>query len=203
MISSLLAITLFLLLSAHGAEEPDLVDIAKIDFSIRQDIRYATSNNFTKKQVYPEAMCLLRKPVALALSRAQAHLKLQNLSLKVFDCYRPLAVQKRFWELVPDERYVADPKKGSRHNRGAAVDVTIVELRGGHEIEMPSGYDDFSEKAHRDYKRSSKKARRNMELLEKAMVREGFVPMPTEWWHFDFKGWESYPLLDVPFSDFK
>ena len=186
-------------LSLTGAEAP-LVDAQKYDSSLTLDIRYATKNNFTHQAVYPEARCLLRKPVAEALSRVQTSLKARGLSLKVFDCYRPLSVQRIFWKLVPDERYVADPEKGSRHNRGAAVDITLLDSNG-HEVEMPSGYDDFSEKAHGDYQSGSKKAIANRALLEKFMEQEGFVGLDTEWWHFDFKGWEKYPLEDVPFSD--
>jgi D-alanyl-D-alanine dipeptidase len=125
---------------------------------------------------------------------------MRALRLKVFDCYRPLSVQKKFWELVPDERYVANPKKGSRHNRGAAVDVTLIDS-SGHEVEMPSQYDDFSEKAHRNYNLASKRALTNRVLLEKAMEREGFVGFETEWWHFDYKDWQSYSIEDIPFSE--
>jgi D-alanyl-D-alanine dipeptidase len=188
--------------AAESPQDADLVELKKLDFTIRLDMRYATDNNFTKHTVYPFAKCFLRKPVAEALARVESALRIQDLSLKVFDCYRPLSVQKTFWNLVPDERYVADPKKGSRHNRGAAVDLTLVEARSGKDVEMPSEFDDFSEKAHRNYKKMSKVARRNMKTLEKAMVKEGFIPFDTEWWHFDYQGWEKYDLLDVPFSAF-
>ncbi len=182
-----------------SAVETDLVNVKKLDFSILLDIRYATDNNFAKKAVYPEAKCLLRKPVAEALSRAQAALRVQGYGLKLFDCYRPLAVQKEFWKLVPDERYVADPAKGSKHNRGAAVDVTLVDKMGS-ELEMPSGYDDFSEKAHRTNKKMNQASRRNLKRLTDALVKEGFETFPSEWWHFDYQGWEKYPIEDVPFS---
>jgi len=185
-----------------GADSSDLVDLQKIDFSIRLDIRYATSQNFTKQVIYPASRCLLRRPVAEALARVQSSLRLQDLALKVYDCYRPLSVQKAFWDLVPDEKYVADPQKGSRHNRGAAVDLTLVEAGSGRELEMPSQFDDFSLKAHRSGKKASKVARRNMRRLEAAMAKEGFLPFETEWWHFDYSGWEKYDLLDVPFSSF-
>lgn len=196
------SLLLAVLAVADDAPQHSLVDVTKLDFSIRLDIRYATPNNFTKKTVYPVAKCLLRKPVALALTRVESALRIQDLGLKVFDCYRPFSVQQTFWDLVPDERYVADPKKGSRHNRGAAVDLTLVEARSGKSVEMPSEYDDFSVRAHRNSKRMSKTARRNMKILEKAMVKEGFIPFDTEWWHFDYQGWEKYDLLDIPFSSF-
>jgi D-alanyl-D-alanine dipeptidase len=204
MIQKLGAIAFFLSLGSLVAlsnETPQsLVDAKKYDFSLLLDIRYATTNNFTKAVVYPEARCLLKKSVAEALSRVQSALKVQRLQLKVFDCYRPLSVQRKFWQLVPDERYVANPEKGSRHNRGAAVDVSLVDLEGK-EIEMPTGYDDFTEKAHRNYSKLPKKAIRNRDILEKAMAKEGFVGLDTEWWHFDFKGWESFPIEDVSFSE--
>lgn len=121
-------------------------------------------------------------------------LRPRKLGLRVLDCYRPLSVQKKFWELVPDERYVANPNKGSRHNRGFAVDLTLVD-REGRELPMPSAYDDFSEKAHRDFPAPGA-AGDNRALLKAAMEREGFLGLPTEWWHFDFRGWEKAPLLD-------
>lgn len=185
-----------------GASAADFVGLPSIDYTIKLDIRYATADNFTKKVIYPEARCVLRRPVALALSRVQSTLKLQGFGLKVYDCYRPLSVQKKFWEIMPDERYVANPAKGSKHNRGAAVDLTLIDSTGK-EVAMPTPYDTFSEAAHRDYKKSSKVAQKNMKLLEKVMVAEGFLPLPEEWWHFDYKGWEEYEISDVPLSDFK
>ncbi len=181
------------------ADNTPLIDAKKYDFSLFLDIRYATSNNFTHKVIYPEARCLLRKPVAEALSRVQASLKIRGLRLKIYDCYRPLTVQKKFWELVPDERYVANPEKGSRHNRGAAVDLTLINA-DDKELEMPTGYDDFTERAHRNSMKGTKKQISNRTLLEKAMEQEGFVGLDTEWWHFDFKAWENYPIEDIPFS---
>lgn len=173
-----------------------LVDLAAAEPSIVLDIRYATTDNFTKTAVYPAAVCKLRSPAAFGLRRAQAQLKARGLGLKVYDCYRPLSVQRKFWDLVPDERYVADPKKGSRHNRGMAVDATLVDAKGA-ELEMPTAYDDFSERAHRNAP-ASEAAVKNRRLLEEVLEREGFKGLPTEWWHFDFRGWEKAPVLDVP-----
>ena len=187
--------------SAAGfAAASDFVDIRKVDFTVRLDIRYATPNNFMKKAVYPEAKCALRKPVAIALSKAQSELKLVGLSLKVYDCYRPLSVQRKLWEITPDERYVANPEKGSKHNRGAAVDLTMVDT-SGNELEMPSRYDEFTERAHRNYQGGSKKALANRKRLEEVMTRAGFAGLDTEWWHFDYKGWEKYDLEDVSLAD--
>jgi D-alanyl-D-alanine dipeptidase len=188
------------LVAAAADSRLDLIDLQKFDYSIKLDIRYATVHNFTQHAVYSERRCFLRRPVAVALSRVQQALQLQGLGLKVYDCYRPLSVQRTFWQLVPDERYVADPAKGSRHNRGAAVDLTLID-RYGDELEMPSGFDDFTEAAHRDSGKSSKKAKENLKVLEKAMAAEGFDPFPTEWWHYDFHDWESFPVEDVSFAE--
>lgn len=191
---------------ASGKKPPPagFVDLAEVEPSIVIDIRYATTDNFTGVAVYPVARCLLRPDVAERLARVQRSLQPRGLGLKVWDCYRPISVQQRLWALVPDERYVlrpvfenGKPVRGSKHNRGAAVDVTLVDA-SGKELVMPTGYDDFSERAHRDYMRSSPEALRNMRILEVAMVREGFEPLPTEWWHFDAPGWERYGLADVP-----
>jgi len=173
------------------------MDIQQLDPTIQLDIRYATANNFTKQAVYPTARCLLREDVAEKLVRVHQKLKESGYGLKIYDGYRPLAVQKKFWSIVSVEDYVADPFKGSRHNRGSAVDVGLVDSKGN-EVLMPSGYDDFTEKAHRDYTGASEEALRNRDILEKAMTSEGFIPFPTEWWHFDAPDWEAYPVSDRP-----
>ena len=183
---------------------PDLVDITTVDPTIRLDLRYATPDNFTGVAVYPVARCLLRRDAAERLARVQRRLQADGFGLLVWDCYRPLAVQERFWALVPDERYVARPQRqngrplaGSKHNRGAAVDVTLVDATG-RPLEMPTGFDDFSERAHRGAANVKRAARANAARLESAMTAEGFQPLPTEWWHFDAPGWQAYDLLDVP-----
>lgn len=179
------------------SEADDYVDVTTLDDSFILDIRYATADNFTGRVIYPTAKCYLRQEVAHRLVNVQRYLKGQGLRLVLFDCYRPLSVQKRFWEIMPDERYVANPKKGSRHNRGAAVDVSLADMKGNY-LEMPSKFDDFSEKAHRDYMGASKTAIKNRQVLEDAMVKFGFEPFPTEWWHFDASGWQRFPISDVP-----
>jgi D-alanyl-D-alanine dipeptidase len=180
------------------------VDLAAIDPTIRLDLRYATAENFTGVAIYPVARCLLRPEVAQRLVHVQRRLREEGLGLLVWDCYRPLAVQERFWELVPDERYVARPLRrdgrpvaGSKHNRGAAVDVTLVD-ESGRPLSMPTGFDDFSARAHRGAPGTPPAARANAARLEAAMTAEGFEPLPTEWWHFDAPGWQGYELLDVP-----
>jgi zinc D-Ala-D-Ala dipeptidase len=182
----------------YCSENP-LVDLTKAVPGIHTEIRYATSDNFMKETLYPEARCLLRKETAEKLARVQKRVAEKGLSLKVFDAYRPLAVQKKMWEKFPLEGYVANPAKGSNHNRGAAVDLTLVDASGG-ELEMPTPFDEFSEKAHRDYAGGSEASRTNRKILEDAMHAEGFRGITTEWWHFDDVDAKKYPVLDLPFD---
>ena len=184
---------------AIASPQAKLVDIQSISPNVKLDIRYATKNNFTKQQLYRQARCLLTPKIADSLSKVQTDLETRGLSLKVYDCYRPLSVQKLMWKIVHDDRYVANPANGSRHNRGSAVDVTLVN-RFGKELEMPTEFDDFSDRAHRDYNNISKAAKENRQILEAAMAKRGFVPLQTEWWHFDAKDWEQSPLMDVAFE---
>ena len=177
-----------------------LVDIRSVNSKVALDIRYATTNNFLKRKVYSVARCVLRGAAARRLSQVQDDLAKSGLGLKVYDCYRPLSVQKQMWQIKPDPRYVANPAKGSRHNRGAAVDITLVD-RNGKELEMPTGFDDFTEKAHRNYKGASTQAKKNSKLLEDAMKKYGFIPLATEWWHFDAPGWDKFSILDVGFGE--
>jgi len=164
------------------------------------EMRYATPNNFTKTKLYDKAVCLLCEPTAVRLARVQKNLKKEGLGLKVWDCYRPLSVQQKLWDVVPDARYVANPKTGSRHNRGAAVDLTLVDSKGN-ELPMPTGFDDFRKKAHRDTTDLPKKVIRNRQKLQDAMEAEGFMSLPTEWWHFDDPEWKNYALRNEPLSD--
>ena len=184
--------------SPRPAGEEPIVDFKALHPAAILDIRYATENNFTRHRVYPAARCLLRKTVAERLDAAARELEAMGLRVALFDCYRPLSVQKAFWALVPDPRYVADPAKGSIHNRGAAVDMTLADSEG-RELEMPTGYDDFTEKAHRGWAGASPEAAKNSALLQRVMEKNGFKGLPTEWWHFDAAGL-SYPIADVPFD---
>jgi D-alanyl-D-alanine dipeptidase len=186
---------------AKAPQPDDFVDVAIVAPAVRRELRYATANNFTHQVVYPAARCLLRREVAEKIARVQAALGKQRLGLKLWDCYRPLSVQRRFWALVPDERYVADPAKGSRHNRGAAVDVTLVD-DAGKELEMGSAFDDFSPRAHRDATGLTAAANAHRATLTAALAAEGFVGLPTEWWHFDAPDWPKFPLADVPLDGF-
>lgn len=175
----------------------DLVDLEKAIPGIVLDIRYATTNNFTGQKLYPSAHCYLRRAAAEKLAAAQKEFATHGYGLKIFDGYRPLSVQRKMWEVFPQPGYVADPKKGSRHNRGAAVDVTLIRLADGAELPMPTPYDDFTERAHRNFKDLPDETIRNRDLLEQVLTKHGFVGLPTEWWHFDDKDWRNYPLLDI------
>ncbi|MDO8461459.1 MAG: D-alanyl-D-alanine dipeptidase [Deltaproteobacteria bacterium] len=175
-----------------------MIELVSLDPTIWLDIRYATTNNFTGRKVYTEPRAFLQRPAAEALVRAHKVLQQQGYRLKIYDAYRPLAVQKIFWKVKPDERYIADPTNGSRHNRGMAVDLTLTDLQGK-EVSMPTPYDDFTPKASATYNDLPPEVIRHREILQKAMVTEGFAIFPTEWWHFDYKGWEKFPVLDIPF----
>lgn len=183
-------------------QQIDLVDISKLDSTIIIDLKYATADNFMKDTPYTANICLLRKDVALRLLEVQRDLRKMGLGLKIWDGYRPLSVQKKMWEKVHDHRYVADPAKGSNHNRGAAVDVTLVD-KFGNELEMPTGFDDFSEKAGSDYPEVSAEAKKNRELLKKVMMKHGFMPIKSEWWHFNDKDIKKYSILDIPLDVFE
>lgn len=183
--------------NSQKTNNAELVDIETINSNIVQDIRYATENNFTKTKLYTVARCLLRREVALKLSKVQEDLEKQGLGLKVYDCYRPLSVQKLMWKIPSARPYVANPRRGSKHNRGAAVDLTLVD-RNGQELEMPTEFDNFTPRAHRKYRGASAQAIKNRVLLEQAMQKGGFIPLSKEWWHFDAVGWQKYEILDIP-----
>jgi D-alanyl-D-alanine dipeptidase len=179
----------------------DLVNLALVDPSLVIEARYATADNLTGQPLYPRNELYLERTAADRLSRAQSRLRKLGYGLKVLDAYRPLSVQKQLWKVVPDPKYVADPAKGSRHNRGCAVDVTLVGP-DGKEVEMPTEFDEFSERAHRDFQDLSAAALRHRKILEDVMVHEGFIPLATEWWHFDAPGWEQFPVSDLdPYGD--
>ena len=165
---------------------------------IRLDVRYATEDNFMEEQLYPVAKAVLRKPAAEFLSEAQEDLKERGLELEVFDGYRPYEVTEKMWEPYQDPDFVADPAEGSRHNRGCAVDVTLVDSANGEELLMPTGYDDFTEKAAHDYGDLPEEAIRNRDLLREVMEGHGFAALETEWWHYDCQDWERFEIMDLP-----
>ena len=183
--------------------EAKLVELVKLDNTIKLDIRYATEDNFVGKAVYSEARAFLQKPAAEAVLRVHKKLKKQGLGLVIFDGYRPWAITKLFWEVTAEDKrkFVADPVKGSKHNRGCAVDLSIYDLKTGENIEMPSGYDEFTERAAPNYFGGSETATKNRELLRKLMEAENFTVNANEWWHFDYKDWEKYAIYDISFSE--
>ncbi|HEB41504.1 MAG TPA: peptidase M15 [Candidatus Dependentiae bacterium] len=179
----------------------NLIELQSVNPNIIIDLRYATTDNFTKKQIYSVAKCYLLKEVAEALSRVQQELEQKGLGLKVWDGYRPISTQWKLWKIVPDERYVSDPRKGGRHTRGTSVDLTLVQVSDGKELVMPTEFDYFSPKAWRDYDDLSDRVKRNRQLLQDVMEKYDFIGLPTEWWHFDYRGWESYKEFDVSLED--
>lgn len=175
----------------------ELVDLEQEIPGVRLDIRYATTDNFMRERLYPVAKAYLRAPAAAALADAQQEFKELGLELKVFDGYRPYEVTEKIWEPYQNPDFVADPAKGSRHNRGCAVDLTLVD-ETGEELRMPTGYDDFTEKAGHGYQDLPEEEIRNRDLLRAVMESHGFEALPTEWWHYDYVGWERFELLDLP-----
>ena len=182
--------------------EQTLLEIVKEIPSIKLDIKYATKDNFTGFSVYNQARAFARKPVVEALQKIQKELNPQGLGLKIFDAYRPYAVTVKFWNITPLDKkdYVANPEKGSRHNRGCAIDLTIINMKTGEELQMPTPFDSFFKEAAADYDDIPLKAKKNRDFLIAIMQRNGFNVIKNEWWHFDFKGWENYPLMDIPFK---
>ncbi len=181
---------------------PELVELVKLDPTIKLDIRYASSNNFMGTPFYDEARAFLQRPAAEALVRVSKKLKPLGYGLIIHDGYRPWYVTKMFWDATPDDKkiFVADPKEGSRHNRGCAVDLSLYDLKTGQELEMPSGYDEMSPRAYPDYQGGTAEQRRLRDLLRRAMESEGFTVYEYEWWHFDYKDWAKYPILNLTFE---
>lgn len=180
----------------------NLIDVQSINPTIQVELRYATKNNFTGQCVYPESVtkCYVLRVVAEKLDRVQQELAKYGLGLKIWDGVRTMYAQKRFWEICPDDRYVAPPSKGGRHTRGTTVDVTLVYLSDGSEVPMPTEFDTFSQKAHSTYMDLPQEIIANRTLLRDVMATYGFKELETEWWHFDLENWQNYPVLDIDFS---
>lgn len=187
---------------AGNFKKSDLVELSKIDSSIKLDIRYATSNNFAGQPVYKESRAFLQGPAAEALVRANNELKKLGYGLLVFDGYRPWRVTKLFWDITSEEnkKFVANPKKGSRHNRGCAVDLSLYDLKTGKEIEMPGLYDEMTERSYPNYEGGTDQQRNMRDLLRSKMEEQGFKVYSYEWWHFDYHDWQSYRIGNIPFS---
>src|SRR5258706_9070277 len=179
-----------------------MVELKTFIPGIIYDLRYATTNNFMHRLMYPEktTIAFMRLPAAEALQKVQKELNENSLGLKIFDAYRPYSVTVKFWELVHDERYVANPAKGSGHNRGIAVDLTIINLKTGDELNMGTGFDNFTDTAHQTFTDLPEEVLQNRYLLRATMEKYGFVAFETEWWHYYLKDGEKFEVLDIDFK---
>jgi D-alanyl-D-alanine dipeptidase len=183
--------------------KPDLVELVKLDPTIKLDVRYATADNFLGTPVYTQARAFLERPAAQALVRANHQLRAQGYGLIIHDGYRPWYVTKIFWNATPDDKkkFVANPAEGSKHNRGCAVDLSLYDLKTGAEVQMPSGYDEMTDRAYADYSGGTDEERARRTLLRETMEKQGFKVISDEWWHFDYKDWKLYPIINVRFED--
>jgi len=183
----------------------DLVELSKLDPTLRLDIRYATTRNFLGVPLYSQARAFLQRPAAEALVRVQRSLAAEGYGLIVYDAYRPWYVTKMFWDATPPDlhRFVADPAEGSRHNRGCAVDLGLYDLKTGRALSMPSAYDEMTERAYPEYGGGSAEERLRRDLLRRHMEAEGFTVYEFEWWHYDFHDWKSYAIQNVRFEDIR
>ncbi len=182
--------------------EPDLVDVATLDRAIKLDIRYASTNNFMGASFYTQPRAFLQRPAAEALLAAHRSLEEKGYGLLIHDAYRPWSVTKMFWDGTPESQklFVADPSRGSRHNRGSAVDLTLYDLKTGEPIRMVGGYDEFSTRSYPKYPGGTSAERWHRELLRREMESQGFSVYEFEWWHFDHKDWSRYPILNLDFE---
>jgi len=187
--------------SLKANPEKELVDLEKFIPGLVMDIRYATTNNFTSQKIYNLAKAYARRPVAEALKKAQAEFKTLGYSVKMFDGYRPYSATVKFYEEYHDTTYVASPYRGSRHNRGCALDMTIVDIKTKKELKMPTPYDSFSKDAWPTSPVKDPEAKKNRDVLIRVMEKNGFKVNASEWWHFDFVGWQKYEVMDIDFEE--
>jgi D-alanyl-D-alanine dipeptidase len=179
-----------------------MVDLKRMIPSLVLDLRYAGTNNFMKERLYPPVTTTwLRKTAADSLAKIQKQLLKMGLGLKIFDAYRPYSVTQKMWEPVKDDRYAADPKKGSGHNRGIAVDLTIINLKNGKELNMGTGFDNFTDSAHHAFTNLPGEVLQNRLLLKRIMEEHGFKALDTEWWHYFLPDATNYELMDIPFKE--
>lgn len=193
-------------LQQHIKNNPvkEMVDLRTLKPHIIFDLKYATTDNFMHEVLYPPIRTTwLRKPAAEALEKAAKEFALLNLGVKVFDAYRPYSVTEKMWEPVKDARYAADPATGSGHNRGISVDLTLVDLRNGKELPMPTGFDNFSDTAHQSFMDLSPEILKNRALLKQVMEKYGFIALTTEWWHFYLPNASRYELMNIPFKEMR
>ena len=209
-----LAVICFVLINSCANRPPhergsfkvtDLVELVKLDTSIHLDIRYATSNNFVGKPVYKEARAFLQRPAAEALVKVNKELKPLGYGLLIFDGYRPWSVTKIFWDITTKEnkKFVANPREGSRHNRGCAIDLSLYEIASGKEVQMTGQYDEMSERSYPDFAGGTAEQNKLRDLLRSKMEANDFTVYDYEWWHFDYKDWRSYSIGNIQFSEIK
>ena len=181
-----------------------MVDLRRFIPGLEIDLKYATVYNFMHQKLYPPThTTFLRKPAADSLKKIVEYLKRQDLAIKIFDAYRPYSTTVKMWEKVRDDRYAADPSKGSGHNRGVAIDLTLINLKTKKELPIGTGFDNFSDTAHSDFSNLSQEELKNRNILKNVMEKYGFIQLSTEWWHFYLPNSSSYELLDISFSDLK
>ena len=208
-------IILFIACSTQSSQQPpveegnfkdsDLVELIKIDSALTLDIRYATNNNLAGKPVYDEARAFMQRPAAVALAESNKELRALGYGLLIFDGYRPWSVTKLFWDITDEKNriFVADPAKGSKHNRGCAVDLSLFEISTGKEVEMPGAYDEMSERSFPTYKGGTEQQRKMRDLLRTTMEAHNYIVDENEWWHFDYKDWKSYRIQNISFAEIK
>jgi D-alanyl-D-alanine dipeptidase len=187
--------------SLSSNPDKELVDLTKFIPGITLDIRYATANNFTGKKIYNLARAYARRPVAEALHAAQQEFATKGVAIKIHDAYRPYKETVKFYETYHDTTYVASPYRGSRHNRGCAIDMTLIDLKTGKELKMPTEYDSFRKEAWPTTPVADPVARKNRDLIISVMENHGFKVNASEWWHFDFVGYNKYEVLDIDFEE--
>jgi zinc D-Ala-D-Ala dipeptidase len=187
--------------SIQANPDKELINLETFVPGLVLDLRYATTNNFTGEKIYNLARAYSRRPVAIALKKVQADLKSQGLGIKIFDGYRPYKATVKFYEVYGDTTYVASPYRGSRHNRGCALDLTVINLKTGEELRMPTGFDSFKKEAWPSTPVSDPEVKKNRALLINAMEKHGFKVNSSEWWHFDFIGWQKFEVLDIDFEE--
>lgn len=178
----------------------ELIELKKMIPDLMLDIRYATANNFMKQVMYSQARAFARKPVAEQLKKIQAELRKKGYGLKIYDAYRPYAITVSFYKKASDKSFVANPAKGSKHNRGSAVDLTLIDFKTKKEVPMPTPYDSFAPEAAAAYRKLPPAIIHNRDFLIRTMRAHGFRVIKNEWWHYDFIGWQNYALMDIPFQ---
>ena len=181
--------------------EKELVDLEKFIPGIVLDIRYATANNFTKEKIYNLSKAYARKSVAEALKKAQLQFSKSGVGIKIYDAYRPYSATVKFYEIYHDTTYVASPYRGSRHNRGCALDMTLVDLKTKQELKMPTEFDSFRKEAWPSTPMTDPEIKKNRDLIIRLMKENGFKVNGSEWWHFDFVGWGKYEVMDINFEE--